>query len=69
MASLGFGYTFIDQTQHVFDWFGRTSSLDNDAYRINSINGVNAFVINDNLGKYLFQTQDNGPSTFAAPDS
>ena len=25
VQSLGFGYTFIDQTQHMFNWFGRTA--------------------------------------------
>ena len=63
VQGLGFGYTFIDQTQHMFNWFGRTAALDNDSYRINTINGMNVFVINDNLGQYLFQTQDGGPST------
>ncbi len=62
VQSLGFPYTFIDQTQHIFDWFGRTSSLDDDSYRINSINGMKVFVINDNLGQYLFQSTDGGPS-------
>ncbi len=62
VQGLGFGYTFIDQTQHMFDWFGRTASLDDDSYRINKINGMNVFVINDNLGQYLFQSEDGGPS-------
>ncbi|HEX4086186.1 MAG TPA: hypothetical protein VHY22_14820 [Chthoniobacteraceae bacterium] len=64
VQSLGFGYTFVDQTQHIFDWFGWAESLNDDSYRINSINGMNVFVINDNLGQYLFQTQDGGPSTW-----
>jgi hypothetical protein len=63
VQNLGFGYTFIDQTQHIFNWFGWAEALNDDAYRINSINGMNVFVINDNLGQYLFQTQDGGPST------
>ncbi len=63
VQNLGYGYTFIDQTQHVFNWFGWAESLNNDAYRINKINGMNAFVINDNLGQYLFQTEANGPPT------
>ena len=63
VQSLGFNYTFVDQTQHIFDWFGWAESLNDDAYRINTINGMNAFVINDNLGQYLFQTEDGGPTT------
>ena len=63
VQNLGFGYTFIDQTQHIFNWFGWAESLNDDAYRINTINGMKVFVINDNLGQYLFQTQDGGAST------
>ena len=57
---LGFGYTFIDQTRHVEKWFGRSSELSPDGYRINRINGVNCFVINDGLGDYLLENDDNG---------
>ncbi len=64
VQNLGYNYTFVDQSQHIFDWFGWAESLNDDAYRINSINGMNVFVINDNLGQYLFQTQDGGPSTY-----
>jgi hypothetical protein len=63
VQNLGFGYTFVDQSQHIFNWFGWAESLNDDAYRINTINGMNVFVINDNLGQYLFQTQDGGAST------
>ena len=57
---LGFGYTFIDQMRHVEKWFGRLSALSSDGYRINRINGVNCFVINDTDGAYLFSNDDNG---------
>lgn len=60
IAALGFGWTFIDQQRHVFKWFGRESSLSNDGYRINEMNGVKSFVINDNLGVILFTNDDNG---------
>lgn len=60
VADMGFGYTFIDQMRHEFKWFGRSSALSSDGYRINRINGVNCFTINDALGAYLFQNDDNG---------
>ncbi len=52
---MGFPYTFIDQTRHVEKWFGRSSELSTDGYRINRINGENCFVINDGLSGYMFQ--------------
>ena len=57
---LGFGYTFIDQSRHVMKWFGRSSALESDGYRLNRINNTNCFVINDGLGGYLLQNDDNG---------
>ena len=57
---LGFTHTFIDQMRHVEKWFGRTSALGTDGNRINRINGVNCFVINDTAGTYMFQNDDNG---------
>jgi hypothetical protein len=55
-----FNYTFIDQMRHVTKWFGRSSALGNDGYRINQINGTNAFVINDGISGQLFTNDDNG---------
>ena len=60
VSDLGFQYTFVDQMRHVFNWFGRSSALSNDGYRINQINNTNALVINDTASPYLFQNNDNG---------
>ena len=60
VSTLGFGYTFIDQQRHVVKWFGRQSALGDDGYRINSINGVKNFVINDNLAGALYSNDDHG---------
>ncbi|MDQ6622171.1 MAG: hypothetical protein M3Y86_01625, partial [Verrucomicrobiota bacterium] len=60
VSELGFGYTFVDQMRHAFKWFGRSSALGDDGYRINQINGTNAFVINDGVSAQLFQNDDNG---------
>jgi hypothetical protein len=58
--ALGFDYTFIDQMRHVLRWFGRDSALGDDGYRINNVNGVKNFVINDQASGYRFQNTDNG---------
>ncbi len=58
--ALGFDYTFIDQMRHVQKWFGRNSALGDDGYRINEVNGVKCFVINDQASTYRFQNTDNG---------
>ena len=60
VGAMGYPYTFIDQTRHVEKWFGRTSELSTDGYRLNRINGENCFVINDGLSGYMFQNTDNG---------
>ena len=56
----GYAYTFVDQMRHITKWFGRTSALGDDGYRINQINGTKVFVINDSASSYLFQSDDNG---------
>ncbi len=60
VTDLGFQYTFVDQMRHIFKWFGRNSALGDDGYRINQINNTKAFVINDAVGAYLLQNDDNG---------
>lgn len=63
VANLGYGYTFVDQMRHVFKWFGRTSALGDDGYRIQLINGVKCFVINDQASSYRFLNADGGLNT------
>lgn len=60
IQTLGFSHTFIDQMRHVRKWFGRDSALGDDGYRINQVNGVKCFVINDQAGTYRFLNTDNG---------
>ena len=60
VGNMGFGYTFIDQTRHLEKWYGRNSELSNDGYRINRINGMNCFVINDGVSGDLLANDDNG---------
>lgn len=62
ISSIGYGYTFADQTRHFVKWFGRTSALGTDGFRINDVNGVKVFPIHDGTSEYLDQTQDQGTS-------
>ncbi len=60
ITGMGFSYTFADQTRHLVKWFGRTSALGTDGYRINQVNGVKIFPIHDVASEYLDQTEDEG---------
>ena len=60
IQGLGYSYTFIDQMRHMQKWFGRNSALSDDGYRVNQVNGVKCFVINDQASTYRFQNTDNG---------
>ena len=60
IQSLEYSYTFIDQMRHMQRWFGRNSALGDDGYRVNQVNGVKCFVINDQASTYRFQNTDNG---------
>ncbi|MCX6968855.1 MAG: alpha-amylase family glycosyl hydrolase [Verrucomicrobia bacterium] len=62
ISGMGYGYTFADQTRHFVKWFGRTSALGTDGFRINQVNGVKIFPIHDVTSEYLDQTQDEGAS-------
>ncbi|HEV3409910.1 MAG TPA: hypothetical protein VG095_06435, partial [Chthoniobacterales bacterium] len=57
---LGFTHTFVDQMRHAFKWFGRTSALSDDGYRINQINNTRTLMINDSVSSYLGQNLDSG---------
>ncbi|MFH0908942.1 MAG: alpha-amylase family glycosyl hydrolase [bacterium] len=60
ILAMGYQYTLVDQDTHLFTWLGRTTSLGDGGYRINRINGVNCFVINNDASNYRFQNNDNG---------
>jgi hypothetical protein len=60
ITNMGFRYTLVDQNTHVFNWFGRNVALGDDGYRINRINGVNCFVINNAADGYRFVNHDSG---------
>ena len=60
ITNMGFRYTILDQNTHIFNWYGRTVSLGDDGYRINRINNVNTFVINNAADGYRFVNYDSG---------
>ncbi len=63
IRQIGFPYTFGDQGRHLQKWFGRTSALGDDGYRINQVNGMRIIPIHDSASEYLAQTYDSGTAT------
>ena len=62
ISSMGYTYTFADQMRHFFKWFGRTSALGTDGFRLNKVGNVKIFPIHDFTSEYLNQTLDEGSS-------
>ncbi len=60
VAAAGFGATFADQSLHIATWLGRSTSLSDDAYRINRINGVKIITISDQASAFRFGNTDKG---------
>ena len=62
IAAMGYGYTVFDQDTHLRNWYGRTESLIDGAYRLNEFAGstVKAFAINEIPTSYLFVNNDDG---------
>ena len=60
ILSLGFRYSLVDQNTHIWNWYGRNVALGDDGYRINRINEVNCFVINNAANDYRFVNYDSG---------
>ncbi|MDW8349818.1 MAG: alpha-amylase family glycosyl hydrolase [Verrucomicrobiae bacterium] len=63
ILALGYTHAFIDQMLHITRWYGRNSAVSNDGYRINKINGLHFFIINDQASSYRFLNTDNGSHT------
>jgi hypothetical protein len=62
IESMGYQYIFADQMRHFVKWFGRSSALGNDGFRINQIGNIKIFPIHDFTSEYLDQTLDEGSS-------
>ncbi|MFZ4765576.1 MAG: hypothetical protein ACOYMN_11535, partial [Roseimicrobium sp.] len=59
----GFGFTIADQMRHYLKWFGRTSALGSDGYRINRVNGVKLIAVSDQASGFRFLNTDGGLGT------
>jgi hypothetical protein len=62
VRNMGYTHTFADQSRHLLKWFGRTSALSTEGYRINEVNGMKILPIHDGTSAYLDQTKDEGAS-------
>ncbi len=60
ILSMGYRSTIIDQNSHMWYWLGRTVALGDDGYRINKINDVSCFVINNSVDQYKYTVYDGG---------
>ena len=75
LARMGYQATVVDQTPHILEWFGRATSLGNDAYKIHrywaydteatreSGKGMKAFVLSSAADQFRFANTDNGLSS------
>jgi len=62
IQNMGYTFTFADQMRHFFKWFGRSSALSTDGFRLNKVGNVKIFPIHDFTSDYLNQTLDEGSS-------
>ena len=60
VRQLGYSHALVDQMRHGWKWFGRTSALSEAGYRINRVNDMNLFFINDRAGSFRFRNHDGG---------
>ncbi len=60
--NMGYRYVFADQMRHLLKWFGRSSALSTEGYRLNEVNGMKIIPIHDVTSAYLDQTLDAGSS-------
>lgn len=56
LSGAGYGWTILDQTQHLREWFGENGQ----GHKIHRINGVNCFMINDLPDRFKFANTDGG---------
>jgi len=60
IAGMGYTHTVVDQMRHIFKWYGRNTALGEAGYRINEMNGLGMFVLNDFASGFRFQNHDSG---------
>jgi hypothetical protein len=59
---MGYRTTVLDQMEHLFKWYGRSSALGTRGFQINKISDVNTFAINNGASDFRFDTNDSGLS-------
>ena len=57
LTATGYGWTILDQVNHLREWFGNEIA---EGYKIHRINGVNCFMINDEPDRFKFANTDGG---------
>lgn len=60
IKSSGYDWTIVDQHNHIWKWYGKNDALSNNGYKVNRINGVNCFLINDEPDQVKFAVTDGG---------
>ncbi len=56
----GYAFTVLDQVTHLARWFGRADAHSRNGHKINRINGVSCFLINDDADQWKFANTDGG---------
>ncbi len=59
LVQTGYGYTILDQINHLRTWYGSGAEA-SGKHKINQINGVKAFMINDEPDRFKFANTDGG---------
>lgn len=62
IKQMGYRSTVLDQMEHLFKWYGRSSALGTRGFQINRISGVDTFAINNGASDFRFDNDDNGLS-------
>lgn len=60
ILSSGYDWTVIDQYNHIRQWYGAQSAFSRDGFKVQRINGVQCFVINDQDDQKKFANTDDG---------
>jgi len=59
LVATGYRFTILDQIDHLRKWYGAAAEQAGK-YKINRINGVGAFMINDDADRFKFANSDGG---------
>ncbi len=60
IKDLGFRYTVVDQSQHVWNWVGRSEALGEQGYQINRFHDVGTLAINNSVNDFRYGVHDSG---------